>query len=140
MKKDTVMRFPVYLHQSDSGSYSGFVPDIEGCFFAGETVDDAIVDAGAAIDIHLEALAESGMPVPHTKGMAFYLESDECQGGIWAVIDIDISKYEGKAVKLNITLPQSLLTRIDRFVESHQEFSSRSGFLAELARRELAKR
>jgi len=133
------MRFPVYLHKTDSESYSGFAPDIEGCFFAGETVDDTLQDAAEALHIHFEAMADSDMPVPETKGIEFYLQDDACQGGIWAFVDIDVSKYDGKAVKLNITLPQHLLTRIDRFVESHKEFGSRSGFLAELARRELAK-
>ncbi|OQP32771.1 type II toxin-antitoxin system HicB family antitoxin [Pantoea latae] len=133
------MRFPIYLHKTDSDSYSGFAPDIDGCFFAGKTVDDTILDAAEAIHVHLETLADSNMPIPETKGIESYLQAEACQGGIWAFVDIDVSKYDGKAVKLNITLPQHLLTRIDRFVESHKEFSSRSGFLAELARRELAK-
>ncbi|EMA4402894.1 type II toxin-antitoxin system HicB family antitoxin, partial [Escherichia coli] len=54
-------------------------------------------------------------------------------------VDIDLSKYDGKAVKLNITLPQNLLTKIDSYVESHKEYGSRSGFIAELARREILK-
>ena len=50
-----------------------------------------------------------------------------------------MSKYDGKAVKLNITLPQNLLVKIDQYVETHREYGSRSGFLADLARRELQK-
>ncbi|WP_072023193.1 type II toxin-antitoxin system HicB family antitoxin [Photorhabdus australis] len=36
------MRYPIYLHQADDGSFSGFVPDVIGCYFAGDTIDDAI--------------------------------------------------------------------------------------------------
>ncbi|MCW2483230.1 type II toxin-antitoxin system HicB family antitoxin, partial [Candidatus Symbiopectobacterium sp. NZEC135] len=68
-----------------------------------------------------------------------YKDDEDCQGGIWGFVDIDTTKYEGKAIKLNITLPQNLLKRIDDYVSSNGEFSSRSGFIAELARRELLK-
>ncbi|ADU68735.1 type II toxin-antitoxin system HicB family antitoxin [Pantoea sp. At-9b] len=133
------MKFAVYLHKADSGGYSGFVPDIIGCIFAGDTIDNAIVDATEAIDAHLESLADRGKTLPEAKDISAHLDDEDCQNGIWAYVDIDVSKYDGKAVKLNITLPQNLLVRIDTFVETHKEFNSRSGFLADLARRELAK-
>ncbi len=133
------MKFPIYLHQADSGSFSGFVPDITGCYFAGETIDNAIADAYGAIDAHLDYVTEKGHPVPEAQDISTHMGDEDCQGGIWAYVDIDLSKYDGRAVKLNITLPQNLLAKIDAYVELHKEYSSRSGFLADLARRELQK-
>lgn len=133
------MKFPLYLHQTDSGSFSGFVPDIIGCLFAGDTIDEVISEAHSAIDAHLEYTAEQGLPIPEAQSITAHLKDEACQGGIWAFADIDIAKYDGKAVKLNITLPQNLLNKIDRYVGEHREFGSRSGFIAELARRELRK-
>ena len=51
----------------------------------------------------------------------------------WALVDIDVINYLGKAQKLNITLPGYLLTRIDEYVLHHPEEKSRSGFLASAA-------
>ena len=132
------MRFPVYLHKTESNTYSGFVPDVVGCFFAGETVDDALTDASAAIDSHVESSTDAGYEVPVATHIETHIEDENCQGGYWAFVDIDLSRYEGKAVKLNITLPQNLLTKIDSYVDHHREYGSRSGFLAALARKELA--
>lgn len=132
------MRFPVYLHKTENGSWSGFVPDVQGCFFAGNTVDEALSDAFGAIDAHVESLADAGKAIPKAASVETHINDEECQGGYWAFIEIDLSRYEGKAVKLNITLPQNLLTKIDSYVEAHREYGSRSGFLAALARRELA--
>lgn len=132
------MRFPVYLHKTESNTYSGFVPDVVGCFFAGETVDDALTDASAAIDSHVESSTNAGYEVPVATNIETHIEDENCQGGYWAFVDIDLSRYEGKAVKLNITLPQNLLTKIDSYVDHHREYGSRSGFLAALARKELA--
>ncbi|CNK33685.1 Uncharacterised protein [Mycobacterium tuberculosis] len=49
------------------------------------------------------------------------------------MVDIDVTKYLGKAQKLNITLPGYLLNRIDEYVLHHPEEKSRSGFLASAA-------
>jgi len=133
------MKFPIYLHKAESGSFSGFVPDIVGCYFAGESIDDAIADAYSAIDAHLEYQAEKGQTLPEAKKIGAHIDDKDCQGGYWAFVEIDLSKYDGKAIKLNITLPQNLLMKIDSYVEMHQQFASRSGFIAELARRELQK-
>lgn len=131
------MRFPVYLHKTENCTWSGFVPDIEGCFFAGNSVDEAISDAAGAIDAHVESLMEAGKAFPEASCIETFIANEECQGGCWAFVDIDLSRYEGKAVKLNITLPQNLLTKIDCHVATHREYGSRSGFLAALARRAL---
>lgn len=133
------MKYPVYLHQADSGSYSGFVPDVVGCYFAGDTIDEAIADAHSAIDAYLEYQSEKGRDVPVAKTINDHKDDEDCQGGVWGFVDIDTTKYEGKSIKLNITLPQNLLSKIDSYVGSNGAYNSRSGFLAELARRELLK-
>ncbi|MDC9581916.1 type II toxin-antitoxin system HicB family antitoxin [Xenorhabdus sp. PR6a] len=133
------MRYPIYLHQADDGSFSGFVPDVIGCYFAGDTIDDAISDATNALDTYFEYMSENGHTPVEAKTVADHLNDEDCNGGIWAYVDIDLTKYEGRTTKLNITLPQFLLVRIDDYVNSHREYHSRSGFFAELARRELAK-
>lgn len=133
------MRYPIYLHQADDGTFSGFVPDVIGCYFAGDTIDDAISDAQNALDTYFEYMSEKGHAPDQAKTVADHLNDEDCTGGSWAYVDIDLTKYDGKATKLNITMPQFLLARIDEYVNSHREYHSRSGFLAELARRELAK-
>lgn len=133
------MRYPIYLHQADDGSFSGFVPDVIGCYLAGDTIDDAIVDAANALDTYFEYMSEKGQTPAEAKTVADHLNDEDCNGGIWAYVDIDLTKYEGRTTKLNITLPQFLLARIDDYVNSHREYHSRSGFFAELARRELTK-
>jgi len=47
-------------------------------------------------------------------------------------VDVDVSRFEGKAEKINITLPRRLLAKIDIYAKEHG--ATRSGFLAEAAR------
>ncbi|MEQ9767653.1 MULTISPECIES: type II toxin-antitoxin system HicB family antitoxin [Pectobacterium] len=52
-----------------------------------------------------------------------------------SIIDIGMSKYDGKVIRLNIILTQNLLMKIDLYVETHREYGSRCGFLAHLYRK-----
>jgi len=54
---------------------------------------------------------------------------------VWALVDVDVSRFDGRAEKINITLPRRLLAKIDNYVRAHGE--TRSGFLAEAARRAM---
>lgn len=128
------MLYPIAILPGDEQHAWGVeVPDIPGCFSAGDDLDDAMAMAREAIEGHLEILAEAGERIPEASRVTLHAANPEYAGCTWALIDIDVSKYMGKAEKLNITLPAYLLTRIDLYVKSHPEQKSRSGFLAEAA-------
>ena len=58
------MDFIVVIHTAEEGGYWAEVPDLPGCFAQGETVDEVLGDARAAIASHLEALREDGQAAP----------------------------------------------------------------------------
>ncbi|MDN4146597.1 type II toxin-antitoxin system HicB family antitoxin [Pseudomonas tohonis] len=128
------MLFPIAISQGDATHAWGVeVPDVPGCFSAGDDLDDALAMAREAIESHLEVLAELGDPIPQASPVGFHAKDKAYEGCIWAVVDIDITRYLGKAEKLNITLPGYLIHRIDDYVKNHPEQKSRSGFLAKAA-------
>lgn len=96
------MRYPIYIHKTDTGTYSGFVPDIQGCLFAGDTFDETIEDAAGAIDAHVEFTVDEGGRIPVARTFDTYLDDPDCQGGTWAYIDVDLSRYDSRSVKPNI--------------------------------------
>lgn len=128
------MFYPIAISPGDEQHAWGVeVPDIPGCFSAGDDLDDAMAMAREAIEGHLEILAEDNAKIPVASKVNAHVANPEYQGCIWAVVEIDITKYLGKAEKLNITLPGYLLNRIDEYVKHHPEEKSRSGFLASAA-------
>ena len=58
------MFYPAYIHSDPDGSASGFFPDVLGCFFAGNSLDDAFQDARDALTAHFEALFEMDEELP----------------------------------------------------------------------------
>jgi len=129
------MRFPVVLHTDDGIRFGVTVPDLPGCFSGGDTFDEALASVGEAIHLHLDGLTEDGNEIPNPGKISEYLSNPDFAGGIWALVDIDVSRYDGRTKKINITLPQNLLDKIDRYVSIHG--ATRSGFLAEAARRAM---
>ena len=70
------------------------------------------------------------------RAIAEHPRNPDYVGGIWAVVDVDLSRYQGKAEKINITLTQRVLARVDEYARARGE--SRSGFLARAAQQVMA--
>ncbi len=131
------MKLPVVLHKDPDSAYGVTVPDIAGCFSAGTTVAEALDNIKDALALHFEGLVADGEPLPTAHDIDTHIANPDYEGGVWAVVEFDVTPYFGKAVRFNATLPEFLLERIDARVRTDRRYSSRSGFLATAALREL---
>ncbi|TFL08835.1 type II toxin-antitoxin system HicB family antitoxin [Pusillimonas caeni] len=127
------MRFPVVLHTDDGIRYGVSVPDLPGCFSAGDALEEALENVKEAIDLHLEGLVEEGHDLPLPRPIAQHRTNPDLANGIWALVDVDVSRFDGRAEKINITVPRRMLAKIDSYAKAHG--ATRSGFLVEAARR-----
>ncbi|MBU0498490.1 MAG: type II toxin-antitoxin system HicB family antitoxin [Gammaproteobacteria bacterium] len=127
------MKFPIAIEPATQNTAWGVVvPDLPGCFSAGDSAEDAFANAVEAIEAHCEILADEGMDIPVPRPLAERQADPEFAGWVWALVEVDVSRFEGRAEKINITLPRRLLTKIDSYAKARGE--TRSGFLAEAAR------
>ncbi len=132
------MRYPIAIHQQDNSAYGVTVPDIPGCFSAGDTLDEALENTYEAIHGHLELLAEDGITAPSANTLEHYKKQADYRDAIWAIVDIDVSAYSGKTEKFNVTLPKIVSTRIEALVKQGVA-KSRSAFLTDAAIQQLNK-
>ena len=126
------MKYAVVVHHDDGSAYGVTVPDLPGCFSAGDTFDAAIENATEAIELHLEGLADEGLDIPRPGAIDQHHDNPDYADGIWGFIDFDIAPYLGKGEKINVTLPSSVIRKIDA------KYKNRSKFLAEAALKALA--
>jgi len=126
------MKFIVVLHTDDGSSYGVTVPDLPGCFSAGDSMEEALESVREAIDLHVETLIEDKVEIPVATAMSILQANPDYANGVWAVVDVPVEKYLGPAEKINITVPKLILARIDEYAKKHGQ--SRSGFLVEAAR------
>ncbi len=125
------MRFPIVVHKDADSGYGVTVPDLPGCFSAGDTLDEVIESAREAIACHIEGLLMDGEPVPARTSLEAHRGNDDYRGGVWAIADVDISKLSSKTKRINITLPERVLAIVDQ--AAVREGHSRSGLLARAA-------
>lgn len=75
---------------------------------------------------------EEEQELPVIAPISRHQQNPDYAGGVWAVVDVDTSAFEGNVEKIDIVLPKLLLKRIDEY--THAKHLTRSGFLAEAAR------
>lgn len=127
------MKFIIAIEPgTDTTAWGVVVPDLPGCFSAGDSMDEALENAREAIDLHVETLIEDGAAIPAPRPLAQHQADPAYAGWVWAVVEVLVEKYLGPAEKINITVPRLVLARIDEYAKSHG--LSRSGFLVEAAR------
>ena len=122
------MRYPVVIHKDKSSDYGVTVPDLPGCFSAGETMEDAMTQVVEAIECHLEGLLFDGDAIPEAQPVETHRKDKDFSGGTWALVNVDLSRLASKAKRINITLPERVLALVDE--QAKREGESRSGLLA----------
>ena len=131
------MRYPIVVHTDDGSSYGVTVPDLPGCFSAGDTLDEAFEMAREAIFGHIETLLMDGQGVPEQRPLEVHQADRDLAGGIWGLVDVDTSKLSGKTVRVNITMPARVLGIVD--AAATREGESRSGLLTRTVLEHVAK-
>lgn len=126
------MRYPIAIEPGDAGHAFGVVvPDLPGCFSAGDTLDEAIENAREAIELWLETVIDDGGAIPEPGAVAAHQAKAEFSGWVWALVSVDLAALSDKTERVNITLPARVLRRIDAAAKAAGE--SRSAFIARRA-------
>lgn len=126
------MKFTIAIEPGTRKSAFGVVvPDLPGCFSAGDTVEEAFDNVREAITVHCEILSEKGKEIPVPKSMSEWQADREYRNWTWGIVDVPVERFFGPAEKINITVPGRLLKQIDDFAKSHGQ--TRSGFLTSAA-------
>lgn len=131
------MLIPVVIHKDRTSDYGVTVPALPGCFSAGESIEEALVNAREAIELHLEGMLDDGAKLPEMPPVDSLRRRREFQGGLWFIVEIDPARLLSPAKRINITLPERLLTQIDRAAAAAK--MTRSGFLADAAFAHIAR-
>lgn len=131
-RKDMGVRYyPAILERVENGLTVSF-PDFRGCVAFGEDFESVAANAEAALSLHLAGMIEDGNNIPEPSRLEDIPADPEVSEAGRLLVRAELP---GKAVRVNISLEEGLLAAID--AEAKRRDTSRSGFLAAAARREL---
>ena len=117
------------VHSAGESNYGISFPDFPGCVSAGDTLEECLREGAEALAFHAEGMREDGEPIPAPRSI------DDVRRNPPAWVDfenailatIPLLPALGRAVRVQITLDERLLSRIDAVTKN------RSGFLADAA-------
>jgi predicted RNase H-like HicB family nuclease len=125
------MRYPVAIEPgTDTTAFGVVVPDLPGCFSAGDTLDEALANTEEAAAGWIDAALDAGLAIPAPSSLASLRDNPDYAGWTYAVITVDPALLDDSIERVNITLPRRVLKRLDSLARAAGE--SRSGYIAQL--------
>jgi predicted RNase H-like HicB family nuclease len=125
------MRYPIAIETGDETKAFGVVvPDLPGCFSAGDDLDSAIAGAEEAVAAWIDAALDAGEAIPMPSQLDDLRSNAAYSDWIFGVVTIDPALLDDSIERVNITLPRRVLRRLDALAKAAGE--SRSGYVAQL--------
>ncbi len=130
-------KYVAVLRKTPSSDFGVEFLDLPGCFSAGSTLEEAKAMASEALRLHLDGLEEDELAVPQPSDLdaVEQLLRDKRGDDFYALVEVEAEPVEQRVVRVNITIEEKLLRDIDAAAAA--EGMSRSGFLAEAARKTM---
>lgn len=128
------MRYPILIEEGSKDTAFGVVvPDLPGCFSAGDTLDEALDGAKEAAAAWVDAALDAGQAVPSPSSLEFARLIPGYGGWTVGLIELDPALFDDSIERVNITLPKRVLRRLDDLAATRHQ--SRGAFIAELTMR-----
>jgi predicted RNase H-like HicB family nuclease len=125
------MRYPVAIELgTDTTAFGVIVPDLPGCFSAGDTLDEAMAGAEEAAATWINAALDSEQAIPAPSNLEAVRNNADYTGWTLGIITLDPALLDDTSERVNITLPRRVLRRLDALASAAGE--SRSGYIAHL--------
>ena len=125
------MRYPIAIEPgTETRAFGVVVPDLPGCFSAGDTLDEALAGAEEAAAAWIDAALDAAQAIPAPTSLEAIRRNPDFAGWTFAVITLDPALLDDSTERVNITLPRRVLKRLDALARAAGE--SRSGYIAHL--------
>ena len=118
------------VHKDPESDFGVSFPDFPGCITAGSSIDEAKDMAHDALSLHVKGLLEDGDNIPSPSKLEDIMDDPEYSDAA-AILVVTVSEAKPRSVRVNITVPEDMLRRIDAIAKKRG--MSRSSFLVNAA-------
>lgn len=133
------MNYVAVIEKEPDSAFGVWFPDVEGCFSAGDTLDEAVANAAAALRQHVEAVESAGRHISPARSVDEVRRDEDVaaaiEGGAVLFV-VPLLADAGRTVRINISLDKALVDQIDSAADARG--LTRSAFLAQAAREKIA--
>mgnify|MGYP000585582063 CR=1 FL=1 len=118
------------VHKYPKSDFGVSFPDFPGCITAGSSIDEAKDMAHDALSLHIKGMMEDGENIPTPSKLEDIMDDSDYADAA-AIIIVAVSEAKPRSVRVNITVPEDMLRKIDTI--ARKRGMSRSSFLVHAA-------
>ena len=86
------MKYPIAIEPGgEDMAFGVVVPDLPGCFSAGDTLEEAYANAAEAIELWVETTLETGGTIPAPGSLQTLRRDPDLAGWILDLVEVDLS-------------------------------------------------
>ncbi len=122
------------VHKEPNSDFGVYFPDFPGCITAGSTLDEAKDMAHDALSLHVKGMLEDEEIIPTPSKLEDIVDNPDYSVSA-AILVVSVPEAKSRSVRVNITVPQDTLRRID--IMAKKKGMSRSSFLVYAAENAL---
>ncbi len=122
------------IHKDAGSDFGASFPDFPGAVTAAATLEELRVPAEEVLALHIEGMIEDGEPVPDPASLDAVAQLADYRDAV-AILAVHAAERSTATVRVNITLPEAMLKRIDR--QAAKKGLTRSAFLVRAAMQDI---
>ena len=132
-------QYVAVIEKEPDSAFGVWFPDVEGCFSAGDTLEEAVANAAAALRQHTEALESAGRYLAAARDVDGVLRDKDVKAAVKkgaVLFSVPLLADAGRTVRINISLDKGLVDQID--AAASKRGLTRSAFIAQATREKIA--
>ena len=118
------------VHKDPKSDFGVSFPDFPGCITAGSSIDEAKDMANDALSLHIKGMMEDGENIPTPSKLEDIMDDPDYADAA-AILIVSVSETKPRSIRVNITVPEDMLRKIDTI--ARKRGMSRSSFLVHAA-------
>jgi predicted RNase H-like HicB family nuclease len=121
---ENIKKYIAVINKENGKQYDVIFPDFLGCVTVGKNLEEAKEMAQEALQFHVDGMLQDGEDLPKTKTLD-EIKKKYKKAEIFLVVAV---KIKTKATRINISIDEKLLRKLDKFLLNSNE--TRSSFFA----------
>jgi predicted RNase H-like HicB family nuclease len=121
---ENIKKYIAVINKENGKQYGVIFPDFLGCVTVGKNLEEAKEMAQEALQFHVDGMLKDGEDLPYGKSLD-EIKKKYKKAEIFLVVAV---KIKTKATRINISIDEKLLRKLDKFLLNRNE--TRSSFFA----------
>jgi len=121
---ENIKKYIAVISKENGKQYGVIFPDFLGCVTVGKNLEEAKEMAQEALQFHVDGMLQDGEDLPKTQTLD-EIKKKYKKAEIFLVVAV---KIKTKATRINISIDEKLLRKLDKFLLNSNE--TRSSFFA----------